>query len=565
MLGTAHGPDAEGRHRGIARQRGIAAVHRNLEPRLHGVQRESRRHVLPAPGEERRHRHGLRARREHHSVHEELHRFLRRDFQLRDGRLFPDFPRNRKALREKILLHAARRGNAGRDGTGKNRRRLPRHRRPYPHAFVRRRRRHRAGQQRPQLRAAAHPAARRAPRPHARLPRTLLLQARRRARRHDGRRVPGNPFPPRGRARDHPRRGRGLQQDAGRRARHLRGNHRAEERGERVARRHRRHDAPFRRGRKRRERRARENRRQHGRRHRPLHREIRQAREHGPRAPHLHALRHEGALHDGARRDRRARKRGRARQFPRHARQLPRRELRTRRRLQRRGRLPALRHLRLPVRPHRAHGAGTRLFDGRKNFRRADGGAAGTRPRRPEKADRLAFRNPHEGGDPFPRLRNAFRRSDGARNRRQQGQARRRARPHALLRRNGRAGRRRGNARRARPRLENPRHAQKRERLPAFHRGQRAAARRRQSLRLRRRKAPPRDRTQPHRDAPAALRAAQRRRERRRAERLLRFRRKADLRLQFRRARAGAGFRSRAEGQRAHSRRQPHFLDGNSP
>ncbi len=66
---------------------------------------------------------------------------------------------------------------------GKDRRRLPRHRRSHPHAQLRDRRRHPAGQHGPQLRPAPHPAPRRALRALARLSRTVLLQARRRARR----------------------------------------------------------------------------------------------------------------------------------------------------------------------------------------------------------------------------------------------------------------------------------------------------------------------------------------------------------------------------------------------
>jgi alanyl-tRNA synthetase len=91
-----------------------------------------------------------------------------------------------------------------------HRHRLPRHCRPHPHAFVRHCRRHPARQQRPQLRSAPHPAPRRALRPRARLPRTVLLQTRGRARRHDGRRLPRNPRPEKARAGSHPHRGRGV-------------------------------------------------------------------------------------------------------------------------------------------------------------------------------------------------------------------------------------------------------------------------------------------------------------------------------------------------------------------
>ena len=74
-------------------------------------------------------------------------------------------------------------GTTGDDRAGKGRRRLPRHRRPHPHAEFRDCRRHPTWQHRPQLRPAPHPAPRGALWPHARLPRTVLLQARGRARR----------------------------------------------------------------------------------------------------------------------------------------------------------------------------------------------------------------------------------------------------------------------------------------------------------------------------------------------------------------------------------------------
>ena len=60
-------------------------VHRNLEPGLHSVQREPRRHILAASGEARGHGHGLRAGHEHHPGHEKLHRLRKRqNFELRD-------------------------------------------------------------------------------------------------------------------------------------------------------------------------------------------------------------------------------------------------------------------------------------------------------------------------------------------------------------------------------------------------------------------------------------------------------------------------------------------------
>ena len=101
-------------------------------------------------------------------------------------------------------------GSTGRHRAGEDRRRLPRHRRPHPHAELRHCRRHPARQHRPQLRPAPHPAPRRALRPHARLPRAVLLQAGGRAGRHHGRRLPGNPRQARARRGSHPARGRGV-------------------------------------------------------------------------------------------------------------------------------------------------------------------------------------------------------------------------------------------------------------------------------------------------------------------------------------------------------------------
>ncbi len=64
--------------RGALVNTGDAALHRDLEPRLHPVQRQPRRHLLAAARQARRHRHGLRARHRHHPGHEELHRLHQR-------------------------------------------------------------------------------------------------------------------------------------------------------------------------------------------------------------------------------------------------------------------------------------------------------------------------------------------------------------------------------------------------------------------------------------------------------------------------------------------------------
>ena len=127
-----------GRHQGRARQQRRRPLHRNLEPRLHPVQCQSGRHVHAVAGKARGHRHGFRARDEHHSGHEEFDRFRqRKNFQLRD-RYFPsDFRRDGKDERQKIHarhLPTDQSGNAGNHAIQSNRRGLPRHRRPHPHA-----------------------------------------------------------------------------------------------------------------------------------------------------------------------------------------------------------------------------------------------------------------------------------------------------------------------------------------------------------------------------------------------------------------------------------------------
>jgi alanyl-tRNA synthetase len=67
------------------------ALHRDLEPRLHPVQRERRRHLLAARGQARGHRHGLRARRRHPRHDEGFQGFHRRAVELRRRRLRPTF------------------------------------------------------------------------------------------------------------------------------------------------------------------------------------------------------------------------------------------------------------------------------------------------------------------------------------------------------------------------------------------------------------------------------------------------------------------------------------------
>ncbi len=47
-------PDAGGRYQGVPREHGRCALHRDLEPRVHSVQRQPGRHLHPAPGPARR-------------------------------------------------------------------------------------------------------------------------------------------------------------------------------------------------------------------------------------------------------------------------------------------------------------------------------------------------------------------------------------------------------------------------------------------------------------------------------------------------------------------------------
>ena len=85
-------------------------------------------------------------------------------------------------------------GHSG-HGTGEGGHRLPRHRRSHPHPGLRHRRRHPARQQRPQLRAAPHPAPGRPLRSDTRIPPAVSASARGGAGRNNGGRVPGDSQP----------------------------------------------------------------------------------------------------------------------------------------------------------------------------------------------------------------------------------------------------------------------------------------------------------------------------------------------------------------------------------
>ena len=95
--------------KGALVNKGDAALHRNLEPRLHPVQRESRRHVLAAAREARGHRHGLRARHQHHPGHERTSPISPRKISNYETDIFrPIFDELEKLSGKKYGSHAAR-------------------------------------------------------------------------------------------------------------------------------------------------------------------------------------------------------------------------------------------------------------------------------------------------------------------------------------------------------------------------------------------------------------------------------------------------------------------------
>ena len=129
----------------------------------------------PAARQARRYRHGLRARLLASSRAPRASPTSRtQDLQLRDRHLPPDLRRARRTERQDLRQHLPEPGadRSAFDRGNENRHRLPRHRRPHPHAQLRHRRRHPARQQRPQLRPPPHPPPRRPLRPPARLLRT---------------------------------------------------------------------------------------------------------------------------------------------------------------------------------------------------------------------------------------------------------------------------------------------------------------------------------------------------------------------------------------------------------
>ena len=178
--GNPHRPHAGRRHRRARSvNSGDARVHRDLEHRLHPVQRRTPTARFSAAARPaRRYRHGLRARLRDHPRHEELHRFRNAEPRNYETDVFrPIFDELEKLSGRNYggTLPGAGRRRAP-DRAGEGRRRLPRHRRSHPHAQLLHRRRHPARQHRPQLRPAPHPPPRRALRPHPRLaPRHAVL------------------------------------------------------------------------------------------------------------------------------------------------------------------------------------------------------------------------------------------------------------------------------------------------------------------------------------------------------------------------------------------------------
>ena len=126
LLGGEREPAAR-RRRGPgaqARERRIPALHRDLEPRLHPVQCERRRHLLAPRREACRHRDGLRARRGDLRHDEGLHRFLQGAVQLRRRHLHTHLRADIGIVRPGLCRHGA--GPAERPlGPGAHRRRVP--------------------------------------------------------------------------------------------------------------------------------------------------------------------------------------------------------------------------------------------------------------------------------------------------------------------------------------------------------------------------------------------------------------------------------------------------------
>ena len=153
MLRAPCRPHTQRRLTGQTRQQRLRPLHRDLEPRLHPIQRRGRWHISRTASQACRYRHGLRTRVLDHPKHQGFHRFFEKALELRHRCLHPDLPQARRTQRQDLCEHLprARRRPLGIQRRNENRDRLPRDRRPPPHTQFLDRRWHHARQQRQKL------------------------------------------------------------------------------------------------------------------------------------------------------------------------------------------------------------------------------------------------------------------------------------------------------------------------------------------------------------------------------------------------------------------------------
>ena len=174
--------------RGSLVNAGDAALHRDLEPRFHPVQREPRRHLLPLPAQHVDTGMGFERVTSIIQGTKNFTDFSRQDLQLRDRHLPPDLRRDRKAERQnataRTLPEAGSTGDTEQEKIDVAFRVIADHIRTLSFAIADGIQPEQHG---PQLRPAPHPPPRGALRAHARLSRAVLLQAGRRRWPNDGR------------------------------------------------------------------------------------------------------------------------------------------------------------------------------------------------------------------------------------------------------------------------------------------------------------------------------------------------------------------------------------------